>query len=71
MRKLEIESWEELFAQELAMFDTPEEETWPEEEGYVVERGDHRWELDPASAEDYPERTRFGGMAQRWRHFGH
>lgn len=38
------------------------------------ERDQHRWELDPASAEDYDERARrapAGYPALRWRHFGH
>lgn len=32
-----------------------------------------RWELDPASAEDYAERSSsfVGSLAQRWRHFTH
>lgn len=34
------------------------------------DRDRHRWELDPASAEDYRDRVRFG-EAWRWRHFGH
>lgn len=73
MRKMEIESWEELMAQEFAMFDQPEEDDWPAEEGYVTERGPHRWELDPASAEDYLDRTRgwVSSPSERWRHFGH
>jgi hypothetical protein len=29
----------------------------------------HRWELDPASSEDYIERARPGGLSTRWRHF--
>lgn len=31
----------------------------------------HRWELDPASSEDYRDRCRAGGAAWRWRHFSH
>ena len=71
MRKMEIESWEDLMAKEFAMFDAPDDDTWPDEQGYVVERGAHRWELDPASAEDYFERTHWSAASQKWRHFGH
>ena len=76
MRKMEIESWEELIAQEFAtleLADTDDgiDDMWPVENGYVVEHGDRRWELDPASAEDYFERTHVSAVAQRWRHFGH
>ena len=71
MRKLEIESWEELMAKEFASFDVVDDDVWPEEQGYVIERNGHRWELDPASAEDYFERTHTVAVAQRWRHFGH
>lgn len=35
------------------------------------ERDRHRWELDPASAEDYIERSRPASVAWRWRHFQH
>lgn len=34
-----------------------------------LERDRHRWELDPASAEDYLERIRPAALAWRWRHF--
>ena len=34
-----------------------------------LEHDRHRWELDPASAEDYPQRVRPMAMATRWRHF--
>ena len=73
MRKLEIESWEDLMAREFATFESPDEEIdefWPVDHGYVVGHDGHRWELDPASAEDYGERTR-GWVALKWRHFGH
>jgi hypothetical protein len=35
------------------------------------ERDQHRWELDPASAEDYFERTRGRRAANEVRHMGH
>lgn len=77
MRKLEIESWEQLAAEELAMLEAAEpdegmDDFRPPEAGYAVERDGHRWELDPASAEDYFERTRpvVAGPSQKWRHFG-
>lgn len=35
------------------------------------ERDRHRWELNPASSEDYRERVTMDGTpAMRWRHFG-
>ena len=85
MRKLEIESWEELIAKEMASFDTADdgaEELWATDgDGLVYDEllcsgercCDHRWELDPASAEDYFERTRgwLSGPSLKWRHFGH
>ena len=76
MRKLEIESWEDLMAQEFATFEVADEEIdefWPVDQGYVVGHDGHRWELDPASAEDYGERTRawMSGSALKWRHWGH
>lgn len=33
------------------------------------ERDRHRWELDPASSEDYRERLHPGSLSWRWRHF--
>ena len=86
MRKAEIQSWEELMAAEIADWDradTTEEQFMDEilatgesfEELHCGEREHdlHRWELDPASAEDYTERNRGvrRGLSQRWRHFGH
>ena len=78
MRKMEIESWEELIAQEFASLDLPDgddgiDDLWPVEGGYVVGHNGHRWELDPASAEDYFERTHglVAPPSERWRHFGH
>lgn len=49
----------------------PDEELWCGEK--ERERDRRRWELDPASAEDYEERARafVGAMAWRWRHFTH
>jgi Family of unknown function (DUF6335) len=86
MARIDLQSWEELAAEEMAAFDWVEEpfvddlgisyEAWEElafGDGKEAERDRHRWELDPASAEDYSERHRFraAGPAMRWRHFGH
>ena len=36
------------------------------------QRDRHRWELNPASSEDYQERvTPDGHRSMKWRHFGH
>lgn len=80
----EVESWEELLALEMASFDAVEEpvedfgieyEEWEELDcGGAKDRARdrHRWELDPASAEDFVDRHPGGrGPALRWRHFGH
>ncbi len=86
MGKLVVESWEQLLAEELAAttldpMDDPiddfgiEYEEWEEldcggAKDYGRDR--HRWELDPASAEDYLDRHSGRlGPALRWRHFGH
>ncbi len=89
MRKPQIESLDDLIAREIAQFDAEaaiDEQTIVEDFGIVYEpyeeltfgpkeheRDRHRWELDPASAEDYLERVRGwkSGPALRWRHFGH
>lgn len=76
MRKLEVESWEQLVAEELAAVDVVEPEEFEYESEWhelTCERDPHRWELDPASAEDWMERHRgwSTGPAYRWRHFGH
>jgi len=89
MRKTEIESLDDLIAMEIAQFDAEaasDEQTFVEDFGIEYsayeellfgskehERDTHRWELDPASAEDYIERTRGWrmGTSTRWRHFGH
>ena len=34
-----------------------------------LRRDRHRWELDPASSEDYRERAHPLSMSWRWRHF--
>ncbi|HUP48454.1 MAG TPA: DUF6335 family protein [Thermoanaerobaculia bacterium] len=34
-----------------------------------IEHDRHRWELDPASSEDYIERLHPRGVSSRWRHF--
>lgn len=36
-----------------------------------LEADRHRWELDPASSEDYVDRCRLTRSAWRWRHFNH
>lgn len=85
--KAEMQSWEELYALELAQLDAAEVTAdeviedfgivyEPYEEldcgGKGHERDVHRWELDPASAEDWVDRVRpRGSYAERWRHFGH
>jgi hypothetical protein len=71
MRKLEVESWEELMAAELTAADSVDEpeEALPECDELLCERAIYRWELDPAWAEDYHERYR--PMALKWRHWGH
>ncbi len=88
MRKVEVESWEQLVADEMAAAEVVEiddvlvddfgitYEDW-EELAFggekEVERDVHRWELDPASAEDFFERNRGwkAGPSLKWRHFGH
>lgn len=82
--RTELQSWEELYAQEIAQFDALDviveesiedfgivyeayEELHCGEKGH--ERDQHRWELDPASADDWDDRGK--PLAQRWRHFGH
>ncbi len=35
------------------------------------DRDRHRWELDPASAEDYIERAHPHSLSWHWRHFTH
>ena len=85
MRRVELESWEELLAIELAasadVNDEPVEdfgivyEEWEELDcGGAKDfgRDRHRWELDPASAEDFVDRHPGRiGPSLRWRHFGH
>lgn len=85
MRRLMVESWEQLLADEMSAttldpMDDPiedfgiEYEEWEELDcGGAKDFGRdlHRWELDPASAEDYFERYRGRlGPSLRWRHFG-
>lgn len=78
MQNIELESWEELVVQELEV--VPDDELMSgDNESYdelIFGRDvndQHRWELDPASAEDYPEHRKvwLTGPSQRWRHFGH
>jgi hypothetical protein len=73
MRRAVVESWERLVAEELAVMDGDPDDV-------IIDSGDHllscertegRWELDPASADDYGERRRAPVVAQKWRHFGH
>ena len=86
MRKIEMKSWEEMVLEETMAFDVSAveddvivfdgdgfDESYDELIFGRDERDAHRWELDPASAEDFPEHRRvwLGGPAQRWRHFGH
>jgi hypothetical protein len=83
MRKTEIESWEELMAAEIEEWDAAaddddlllSDDSDCFEELCCGDRGheDHRWELDPASAEDFTDRNRTVriGPSLRWRHFGH
>jgi hypothetical protein len=86
MRKIEMKSWEEMMLEEVAQWDAFE---IANDDQFVLEllecesydelffesddRDLHRWELDPASAEDYGDRVRTwkSGPAQKWRHFGH
>ena len=78
MRKVEVESWEQMMAEELAGWEGVEasadellfdefavSEAYEELRCGERELDRHRWELDPASAEDYVDRTRHG------RNFGH
>lgn len=83
----ELQSWEELYAEEIARFDAADAlmEEVIDDCGIVYEayeeldcgvkdheRDRHRWELDPASAEDWDDRVRpRASLAERWRHFGH
>jgi hypothetical protein len=85
MRKPEIESLEALMAEELARWDREaiadellledleESDSYCELQCGERPLDEHRWELDPASAEDYRDRDRAWrmGPSQRWRHFGH
>ena len=86
MRKVEMESWEQLLAAEVAEWDAMEATLAADEQLMLLDDityetyteldfgpHAHRWELDPASAEDYDERTQAwrSGPAERWRHFGH
>jgi len=75
-----VESWEQLLAEEIAAttldpMDDPiddfgiEYEAWEELDcggAKDVERDLHRWELDPASAEDYLSLPRFRGRVSSW-----
>ena len=86
MRQVELQSLEQLVTEEIARWDADEAtatDEYPVEDPLLdgfeeVHCGErwldlHRWELDPASAEDYRDRTRVAkaGPALRWRHFGH
>jgi hypothetical protein len=84
--RTDLQSWEELYAQEIAQFEAmdvivedaiddfgivyePYEELHCGDKGH--ERDVHRWELDPASADDWDDRVKPGPFSRRWRHFGH
>ncbi|HEX6083810.1 MAG TPA: hypothetical protein VF266_04750 [Thermoanaerobaculia bacterium] len=69
MQKIQLESWEELAATELAEDPVVDDDFGFSEDSWYAPLG-YRWELDPASAEDYHERYK-GAPALRWRHFGH
>ena len=84
--KISMESWEELLLDELRSSDAVDEQVVTEDFGIEyqdweelacgtreLERDLHRWELDPASAEDFLDRNRGwrSGPSLRWRHFGH
>jgi hypothetical protein len=75
MRKQVVESWERLVADELAALeaDVDADDADLDIEGRALsfDRKGGRWELDPASADDYDERHRSPLIAQKWRHFGH
>jgi hypothetical protein len=73
MAGIVMESWEELVAEELSLLDQdPEELLVSVEPGELsCERSTGRWELDPASAEDYLERHRGLRLSEKWHHFGH
>jgi hypothetical protein len=87
MRKVDLQSLDDLMAAENAaaeLLDLDDQavddfgldyEPWEELACGVreFERDRHRWELDPASAEDFGERSRSvgSGPALKWRHFGH
>ena len=83
MRKIEMESWEAMVLEEIAAFDLAAEEEvvaldsdYDEYDELLIgpdNRDLHRWELDPASAEDFPEHRRVwcDGPSRKWRHFGH
>jgi hypothetical protein len=73
---IEVESWEELFAHELEAAEAVEPDDFAFDSEWhemTCERDPHRWELDPASAEDWRERNRRAvpRLAEPWRHFGH
>ena len=86
MPKLVVESWEQLLADEMTAMTLDPLDDPTEDFGIVYEeweeldcggakdfgRDQHRWELDPASAEDYFDRyPGRPGLSLRWRHFGH
>ena len=75
MRNVQTESWEALRDEELTLLEVnePDDELLLDSEWHELtcERDPHRWELDPASAEDWPERHRSAALVMKWRHFGH
>lgn len=83
MARLDGTSWEQLVDAELSAADTSEDgavedfgieyESWEElhfGDEHEAARDRCRWELDPASAEDFRERNHGVRLALRWRHFG-
>jgi hypothetical protein len=75
MAGIVLQSWEDLVAEELSLGldDADPDELLVEGDDCPLscERSTSRWELDPASAEDYLERHRAVRLSERWRHFGH
>lgn len=57
------------FASAVGIHYEPTEELWLGDK--EQDRDRHRWELDPASSDDYFERTHAPSTSMRWRHFKH
>jgi hypothetical protein len=69
MQKIEVESWEDLVAAELAEDPIVDDDFGIDADSWYAPTG-YRWELDPLFADDYSERYK-GAPALKWRHFGH